>query len=231
MARALDLIGERWTLLIVRELFARECRYSDLRESLPGIATNLLASRLRQLEAEGVVESYDAPPPVRATVYRLTARGRDLRHVLRALVAWGSPLLLEGQGDDHFRSHWLSLALPIIYDGVVVDDLAPLTVVVRTGDGSSTLTITGSGLAMTMGEPKLGGAVIVEGESANVTDMLLGTGDRDITEKSWQEGLSIQGAAEAVERLRLLVSRSPVAGRENSRPIPGGDVGEPASTL
>ena len=60
LARALDVVGDRWTLLVVRELLARDCRYSDLREGLPGIATNLLADRLRHLEAAGLVESYDA---------------------------------------------------------------------------------------------------------------------------------------------------------------------------
>ena len=79
LARALDLVGDRWTLLIIRELFARDSRYSDMRDALPGIATNLLAERLRQLQEAGVIEAYDAPPPVRATVYRLTPRGRELR--------------------------------------------------------------------------------------------------------------------------------------------------------
>ena len=67
LARALDVVGDRWTLLIVRELFARDCRYSDVRDALPGITTNLLADRLRQLQEAGVIEAYEAPPPVRAT--------------------------------------------------------------------------------------------------------------------------------------------------------------------
>src|SRR5260370_30751694 len=86
LARALDVVGERWTLLIVRELFFRDSRYSDLQDALPGIATNLLAERLRQLEAYEIIERYEAPSPVRATVYRLTTRWRELRPVLQALV-------------------------------------------------------------------------------------------------------------------------------------------------
>ena len=99
MARALDVVGDRWTLLIVRELFARDGRYSDLRDALPGIATNLLADRLRQLQEADVIEAYEALAPIRATVYRLSARGHHLRPAMRALVAWGLPLMATGQGD------------------------------------------------------------------------------------------------------------------------------------
>lgn len=126
MARALDVVGDRWTLLIVRELFARDGRYSDLRDALPGIATNLLADRLRQLQEADVIEAYEALAPIRATVYRLSARGRDLRPAMRALVAWGLPLMATGQGDDAFRTQWLVLAVRILFDGVDVADLAPL---------------------------------------------------------------------------------------------------------
>src|SRR5437588_6264945 len=68
LARALDVIGDRWTLLIVRELLLRPCRYTDLRDGLPGIATNLLAERLRELEAANVVEREDPEPPVHHAV-------------------------------------------------------------------------------------------------------------------------------------------------------------------
>jgi len=94
VAKALDLVGERWTLLIVRELLARgPSRYTDLRSGLPGIATNLLADRLRELEAAGLVEREDAPPPVATTLFQLTERG--------------APLMREHQPDDEFRAQWL----------------------------------------------------------------------------------------------------------------------------
>jgi len=72
LARTLDVLGDRWTLLIVRELAIRPCRYTDLRDGLPGIATNLLADRLRELQAAGVVTAEAAPPPVATTLYTLT---------------------------------------------------------------------------------------------------------------------------------------------------------------
>src|ERR671926_437910 len=103
LAKALDVIGDRWSLLIVRELLLRErCRYTDLREGLPGIATNLLADRLRELERAGNVEREDAPPPVATTLFRLTDRGRALRPALRALGRWGAPMLGDDFGDDAF---------------------------------------------------------------------------------------------------------------------------------
>src|SRR5215831_16134982 len=94
VAKALDVVGDRWTLLIVRELALQgPCRYTDLRNGLPGIATNLLAARLRELEAAGVVRREEAPPPIATTLFHLTARGEELRPVLEALTRWGVPLM------------------------------------------------------------------------------------------------------------------------------------------
>src|SRR5919109_751412 len=112
LARALDVVGDRWTLLIVRELLIRQpCRYTDLQYGLPGIATNLLADRLRQLEENGVITREAAPPPVATTVFRLTPRGEALQPVIAALGEWGVPLLQELSDDACFaatgwRCHW-----------------------------------------------------------------------------------------------------------------------------
>src|SRR5204862_2740055 len=107
MAKSLDVVGDRWTLLIVRELaLSGACRYTDLRNGLPGIATNLLADRLRELERTGVIEREEAPPPVATTLFRLTENGRALRPAVHALVQWGAPRLGDGIGEDSFRSHW-----------------------------------------------------------------------------------------------------------------------------
>jgi len=112
LAKALDVIGDRWTLLIVRELLLRErCRYSDLRDGLPGIATNLLAGRLRELEDAGVVSREEAPPPIAATLYQLTSRGKELEPVIHQMGRWGGSLLGKRARSDAFRAHWM--ALPI----------------------------------------------------------------------------------------------------------------------
>src|SRR3989442_8508849 len=96
LAKALDVIGDRWTLLIVRELMLRgACRYTDLQAGLPGIATNLLADRLRDLEDQGVVRRESAPPPIATTLFVLTSRGEELRPVMEGLVRWGAPLMAQ----------------------------------------------------------------------------------------------------------------------------------------
>ena len=90
VAHALDQVGDRWELLIVRELMLGQRRYTDLAEALPGIGSNILATRLRDLEEAGVVRKTKLPPPWAVTVYELTERGRELDSVLRALAAWGA---------------------------------------------------------------------------------------------------------------------------------------------
>ena len=110
VAKALDVLGDRWTLLIVRELLlSGTARYTDLRNGLPGIATNLLAERLRELESAGVVLREEAPPPIATTVFRLTPRGEQLRPLLDELGRWGIPYMTEGPAEgDLFREQWLA---------------------------------------------------------------------------------------------------------------------------
>jgi DNA-binding HxlR family transcriptional regulator len=109
VARALDVIGDRWNLLIIRELLLRgACRYTDLRNGLPGIATNLLADRIRELESAGLIRREEAPPPVATTLVHLTEAGAELEPVVRALGSWGMRFMAEPAGDDEFRSQWFA---------------------------------------------------------------------------------------------------------------------------
>lgn len=114
LARALDVVGDRWNLLIVRELLPGPRRYGELKSSLPGIASNLLAERLRTMEAAGVVERQLGDTGVR---YGLTPWGAELREPMEALGRWAAPLLATGRGDDAFRPRWLTLALPALLRG------------------------------------------------------------------------------------------------------------------
>ena len=111
VARGLDVIGERWTLLIVRELAFGPRRYTDLHADLPGISTDVLAARLKELEADGVVERRTFAPAAPVRVYDLTDRGRQLVPVVAALAAWGSPLLAAHEETDAVRHHWYLLPL------------------------------------------------------------------------------------------------------------------------
>ncbi|MFI5684376.1 winged helix-turn-helix transcriptional regulator [Streptomyces sp. NPDC051636] len=110
-ARALDLVGDRWTLLIVRELLAGPRRYTDLHADLPGVSTDVLASRLRDMERDGLTTRRRLPPPGAAYVYELTAHGRRLLPVLQALGEWGRAELGERRPTDAVRAHWFALPL------------------------------------------------------------------------------------------------------------------------
>jgi DNA-binding HxlR family transcriptional regulator len=90
IARALDVVGDRWALLVIRELLLGPKRFTDLRTGLPHVAPDVLAQRLRELEAEGVVRRDKLPPPSPAQVYELTDRGHALEPVILELGRWGS---------------------------------------------------------------------------------------------------------------------------------------------
>ncbi|WP_189537403.1 winged helix-turn-helix transcriptional regulator [Streptomyces roseolilacinus] len=110
-ARALDAVGDRWTLLIVRELLAGPRRYTDLHADLPGVSTDMLATRLRDMERDGLATRRRLPPPSPAYVYELTDRGRGLLPVLRALARWGAPALEGPRPTDAVRAHWFAVPL------------------------------------------------------------------------------------------------------------------------
>ena len=115
-AVALDVIGERWSLLLVRELLDGPKRYSDLLAGLPGVATDVLAGRLRHLEAEGIVVRRSLPAPAASRVYELTPEGRGLEPLLVELTRWGLARLESRPAEGvAFRSHWLSLPLRAMF--------------------------------------------------------------------------------------------------------------------
>jgi DNA-binding HxlR family transcriptional regulator len=107
VAHALGVVGERWALLVVRELLQGPKRYTDLAEGLPGIGTNILASRLRDLEAAGVVTKKTLPPPAASRVYELTEYGLELKPVMRELALWGARSLGPPTAEDELFPGWL----------------------------------------------------------------------------------------------------------------------------
>ena len=116
LARALDVVGERWTLLLVRDLLLGPRRYTDLLDGLPGIGTNLLARRLRQLEDAGVVRKAKTPPPASSTVYELTQRGRELEPALLILARWGMESMGQPSGTEALRPGWGVLAMRTVFN-------------------------------------------------------------------------------------------------------------------
>ena len=116
IASALDLVGERWALLVVRELLQHgQLRYSDLLAALDGCSTNMLATRLKDLERGGVVRRRRLPPPAASTVYELTTYGQGLAPVLRELAHWGAQVMGPPTPEVQLEDDWLDGALKIVF--------------------------------------------------------------------------------------------------------------------
>ena len=116
LARALDVAGDRWALLIVRELRPGPRRFTDLVEGLPGISRKLLTDRLRELERDGVVARRHLPPPAARQVYELTEDGHDLAAAMTPLIAWGARRLGERKPGEIFRARWSAVGMAALAD-------------------------------------------------------------------------------------------------------------------
>jgi DNA-binding HxlR family transcriptional regulator len=195
LAKALDVIGERWTLLIVRELLSGPKRYTDLRQGLRGLATDLLAARLRDLQQAGVIDRREVPPPTPATVYELTERGAALQPAILELARWGRPFLLDPD-QDHLPDSALQLGLETMFHpeaAIGVDatyDLAvdSQRVTIRIHDGT---------LDITPGVPTAPATAKI------VTDR---QGFMDLARGHPTHHVQIEGAPDALTRLQRIFS-------------------------
>ncbi|MFL5925147.1 MAG: winged helix-turn-helix transcriptional regulator [Gaiellaceae bacterium] len=133
VCHALELVGERWALLIVRELLKGPKRYTDLLEGMPRVGTNILAARLRELEGGGIVQKRKLPPPAASTVYELTEYGRELEEPLYALARWGARSLPPPVDGEDFDPDWGLNAFAALLDPQAARGLAA-TYVVRVAD-------------------------------------------------------------------------------------------------
>lgn len=200
LAKALDVLGDRWTLLIVRELLIRgPSRYTDLLDGLPGIATNLLVDRLRTLEQADVVTRENAPPPVAATLFQLTERGEALEPILYQLGRWGVPLLATAPASDTLRTHWLVLpARHVLRDHR--PDQPAVTIELRGGDQAMTVQTRDGGV-----ETRAGRAVhpdaIVTGTPRLIAALLLG---KVSLAQGRAKGLHYQGDPATLTRIQPL---------------------------
>jgi DNA-binding HxlR family transcriptional regulator/putative sterol carrier protein len=116
LARTLDVAGDRWTLLIVRELAPGPRRFTDLVGGLPGISRKLLTERLRTLERDGIVARQELPPPAARQVYELTDDGHDLAHAMAPLIAWGARRLGQRKPTESFRARWPAVGMAALAD-------------------------------------------------------------------------------------------------------------------
>jgi DNA-binding HxlR family transcriptional regulator len=193
LARALDRVGERWTLLVVRNLLLGPRRYSDLLEELPGLTTNLLAERLREMEAMGLVVKHRAPPPIRATVYELTPVGRALEPALMELARWGGRFMDAPRKADTLNVGWALLSLKRRYRGGLT-----LVAELCVGERHFELAFTPSYLAVTEGRAARPD-VRVRGELADVRAWLSRGADARALSKAGK--LRVEGATAAWEAL------------------------------
>jgi DNA-binding HxlR family transcriptional regulator len=197
IAKSLDVVGDRWTLLIVRELVERgACRYTDLRNGLPGIPSNLLAERLRELEQDGVIAREDAPPPVATSLFRLTPRGAQLRPVLDDLTRWGLPLMAEQKPGDAVRSQWLAAALELMLTDRQPD--APrVTLELQTGDQRVVIETHDGAIRTHLGPAESPDATLA-GPPTPIMGLLLGL--LELADANAQ-GLSYQGDPTILDRI------------------------------
>ena len=201
VAKALDVVGDRWTLLVIRELLLQgPCRYTDLKNGLPGIATNLLASRLHELEAAGLVRREEAAPPVATTLFHLTKAGAELEPVLDALAAWGTRYMAQPDDGDEFRSHWFTFPV-----GLFLEDQDPggpdLSIELRTGSRPVVIEVSGGSVRTHFGAdpPTPSPDLVLQGAPR----LILGLLSAYLTPAQAQDrGLTVTGDVTVLRRLQ-----------------------------
>jgi DNA-binding HxlR family transcriptional regulator len=192
VARALDLVGERWALLVVRDLILGPKRFTDLRRGLPGIGTNVLAARLQELERNGVVQRRMLPPPAASTVYELTDYGRSLEGPLLALGRWGALSMGTRQPGQALRSEWLGVALKAFFRPEAADLRADVEL--RFEDGTFLVRLDH-------------GSLVVEPGSRNGADLVLETEVETLI--AFLAGADVPAAALGAEGDEALLERLP----------------------
>jgi DNA-binding HxlR family transcriptional regulator len=193
IARALDLVGERWALLIVRDLILGPKRFTDLRRGLPGIGTNVLAARLKELERGGVVARRTLPPPAASTVYELTGYGRALEGPLLAVGRWGAASMGRRQDGQTLRSEWFGVALKAFFRPEAAADLKA-EIELRFDDGTLLARVEH-------------GTLVVEPGSPNGADLVLETEVETLI--AFLAGVDVPPAALAPEGDKRLLERLP----------------------
>jgi DNA-binding HxlR family transcriptional regulator len=197
IATALDVIGDRWTPLVVRDLLLGPLRFGDLAEGLPGIGTNTLAARLKHLEASGVVHRRLLPLPDRGTVYELTAYGRELEPILLALGRWGTKSMGRLSSDVASRSRWLVAAM-LAFRDESRRIARPTTWELRLTDGPFTVRAEGTSLTVAAGAPDDADLVITTGDE-HLHELL--TGQLTPAEAVATGAVTLDGDASALPRL------------------------------
>lgn len=209
-ARTLDLVGERWTLLLVRDLLTGPKRFGDLQKSLRGMGTGLLAARMKHLEREGLIERITLPPPARTPAYTLTEAGRELGPAVLALARWGTKWAMgERHEGETFHPGWAVLAMEAFFDATAADGVRAVyefrvddeVFHVRVADGTV--------------EAAHGPAQLPDATLNTTADMLvrLAEGRTTLPEAIKDKATTVSGDKEAMRRLGTLFRRPTSASR------------------
>ncbi|MEU8900542.1 helix-turn-helix domain-containing protein [Nocardia sp. NPDC048505] len=205
LAHALDIVGERWTLLIVRELMSGPKRYSDLAAALPGIGTSLLATRVKQLEAEGVAQRRLLDPPVASVVYELTSRGHELARAMVPLALWGTRHFMGSprSPEESFRAEWALVFLADRLDGTPLPN-PDAEYEFRIDDSVARLRVQQGRVDVVAGTSDTAADAILRADSA--TAAALAGGRTTIVDALAAGHLRAEGAPEALAELLELLS-------------------------
>lgn len=206
----MDLVGERWTLLLVRDLLTGPKRFGDLQKSLRGMGTGLLAARMKHLEREGLVEKITLPPPARTPAYALTEAGRELGPAVLALARWGTKWAMgERREGETFHPGWAVLAMEAFFDPAAADDVRAVYEF-RVDDEVFHVRVAGGAVEAAHGPAQLADATL-----STTADVLaeLAEGRVTLAESIKNRTVTAAGDREALVRLRTLFRRPRAANR------------------
>lgn len=206
VAHALELVGERWALLVVRELMLGAKRFGDIKEGLPGISSNVLSHRLDELEAAGLVTRHKLPKPASVWVYDLTPWARDLEPIMQTIGRWAArdP---EHRKDLHFGTTSLILSLRTNFDPSLADDVH-LVIGLQPNDEHFTAEVSRKRLRIQGGEPPEPDATIA-GDSRAFASVTYG--GRSLSDATKSGDLRVEGSLDAADRFLHLYSLPPAA--------------------
>lgn len=204
LAAGLNVVGERWTFLIVRELLIGPTRFNAMIENLPGIGPNLLAERLRMLTEHGVIQHLPVPGDGRGKLYQLTELGEQLRAPLLALAKWGMQFLAGNDRGGTVRAGWGFLAV----QAMVVEDHIPSvdeSYEFRVGDQTFTVEVRDGGVKFMRGEGSLPELVITSDP-----DTFVQIGARMLTpfDAIAAGKIKVEGSWEAIQRCTRMLGLS-----------------------
>ena len=215
LARALDIAGDRWTRLIVRELGPGPRRFTDLIDGLPGISRNLLTERLRGLERDRVIARRDLPPPAARQVYELTDDGRDLAAAMGPLISWGARRIGEPQPGEAFHPRWPAMAMAALADREAAKGVAE-TYQYVVGETEFHFVIDDGSVELHDGRTS-DPAVVVTTDEETWAAVVSGSVKTDAAVSAGS--LTFSGKRDATKRLRKIFARGPMLarGRASSR--------------